>query len=911
MSDCVKKIFLMLLCVLFAVSVVKAGNVEEENGKTLINLKLQILPDPSRTNAIARANYAVVAAFINRFPEIFKRKYQEKYRRNPGIYGRRNWNDVAVQLQRFSGISIPGSGGAGLLLSIAGDMAPDILYLNFAMSDTYIQSGFLYPLDNAADGYLSDLSKAEIEYRYPEKILPVAYRKKRGEKRDNYWMMPSGGTLVMTFLYRKDLLKKAGVPEPDSNWTWNDFLSACKKVSNVAPGCYGFRLPRGLKEAYRFNDFLWSAGGKVMTFDKKSDSWRAVYGSKEAATALDFYLKFTSEKWRDKWGNVRWGYVYKNMDYTKWRQGKVGFAYSYLDEEMFSMINPDLVGIVPIPRGPTGLSISQINCRMQGLFGGIKDPAVRDAAWEYLKFISSKEADKIRTKILVENGFGAFINPKYLKMFGYHDVLEITSKKLAEVYDNAIKNGRPSPYGKNCQMFYNYLLQPVQQAQEMYIAGKLPEDKEKRLEVLQGILKKSAMLVDEQMLDIIPPAELRKRRICAFFLLLAIGTGFFFVFRKIFKSFNAQSAQMSVSKGVWQFKKYKYAYLIMLPAVGSVFFWQYMPLLMGSKMAFQNYNIMGNSSWVWVDNFANLLWDQEWWQTVYNSLRYSFLVISMTFLPPVILAVLLQEIPKGKLVFRMLFYLPAVLSGLVVIFLWKSFYEPNAFGVLNYVVMRIPLIVYIIIIAAVCIVIYKFSRQLWFHECFWQSCFGFAACIFLLYLSYGALSPLIFREGLPLWKALFLSYDEPFRWLEDPNTAMFCCVLPMVWCGMGPGCLIYLAALKGISDDFYEAADLDGASFIDKIMFVVLPTLKPLLIIQFIGIFVGAWKSAAFILAMTGGSSNTRVAGLHIFYKAYMYLSFGPATAMAWVLGFILIGFTMHQLRIISKVEFKAAGATK
>ena len=38
---------------------------------------------------------------------------------------------------------------------------------------------------------------------------------------------------------------------------------------------------------------------------------------------------------------------------------------------------------------------------------------------------------------------------------------------------------------------------------------------------------------------------------------------------------------------------------------------------------------------------------------------------------------------------------------------------------------------------------------------------------------------------------------------------------------MGPGCLIYLAALKGIPDDFYEAADIDGAGFIDKILFVL------------------------------------------------------------------------------------------
>jgi multiple sugar transport system permease protein len=126
---------------------------------------------------------------------------------------------------------------------------------------------------------------------------------------------------------------------------------------------------------------------------------------------------------------------------------------------------------------------------------------------------------------------------------------------------------------------------------------------------------------------------------------------------------------------------------------------------------------------------------------------------------------------------------------------------------------------------------------------------------------------------------------------------------------MGPGCLIYLAALKGIPEDFYEAADLDGATFIDKILFVVFPTLKALIIINFVGVFINSWiRSTGMILVMTGGGANTETAGLHIWYTAFTYLKFGPATAMAWTLGFMLIGFTAYQLQILSKVEFKTTG---
>ncbi|MBN1864674.1 MAG: sugar ABC transporter permease, partial [Victivallales bacterium] len=156
---------------------------------------------------------------------------------------------------------------------------------------------------------------------------------------------------------------------------------------------------------------------------------------------------------------------------------------------------------------------------------------------------------------------------------------------------------------------------------------------------------------------------------------------------------------------------------------------------------------------------------------------------------------------------------------------------------------------------------------------------------------------------------LFSRLSEPYRWLGDTRTAMLSCVIPMVWAGMGPGCLIYLAALKGIPDEYYEAADVDGATFIDKIMFVIFPNLKMLIIINFVGVFITSWYGATgTILAMTGGGANTEVAGLHIWYEAFTYLRFGPATAMAWMLGFMMIGFTVNQLRMLSKVEFRAAG---
>ena len=136
-------------------------------------------------------------------------------------------------------------------------------------------------------------------------------------------------------------------------------------------------------------------------------------------------------------------------------------------------------------------------------------------------------------------------------------------------------------------------------------------------------------------------------------------------------------------------------------------------------MAFQNYRIMGGSEFVGVDNFANLLWDGDWWRAVLNSLRYSLLVIGLTFLPPVILAVLLQEIPRGGVFFRTVFYLPAVITGLVVIYLWRSFYEKSEFGVLNAIVLKIPAIGFIAIGLLFFMILHFFAQRLWLHESSW------------------------------------------------------------------------------------------------------------------------------------------------------------------------------------------------
>lgn len=894
------------------------GSIEQrEDGTTVIHLVVHswALPNPVDIGTAKQADMAMVYEFQRRFPEIFAERYREEYESDPDRFGDYSWENVEVELHRAQGIEVPGVESD--LLAIAGEMAPDIIYVNFRKSDNYIRNGFLYPLDNPEDDYFTAMSEEEVDFRVHPKLWPVIRRKgPGGEKR--LWMMPYGGTLGKVLLYRKDLFDEKGLDYPTADWTWDDLYEAARRLTDPERGIYGFRLDRGISESWFWVTFLWSAGGEVMVYDEETDEWTCTFGSREAAVALEFYNRLNTEKWYGEDGKIHRGYSYReSSDATvQWNNGKIAMTFGYVDEKLLSTINPEVTGMAPVPLGPTGKRGAELNSRMLGLFSGIEEPAIRDAAWEYIRFCDSKPAMRIKTRILVEGGLGRFVNPKYLRLYGYPEVERLAPPGWAETFRIAIETGKPEPYGKNSNFAYKLMSIPLQKAAQMSLADELPEDYEQRVDVFHRMLIDANARANEQMIGIIKPEERRTRNLAASGVLALIAVTFFLVFRKVFRIFTPSDTAGLVRKGKWQFRRYRWAYLLMLPAVLTIFMWRYVPLARGSIMAFQDYRLVGESAWVGLDNFGDLLWDNFWWQSVWNALRYSFLIMALTFLPPIILAIMLQEIPRGRLLFRTIFYLPAVITGLVTVILWKQFYGPTEYGVLNSILMHIPAVVFLGIGGILLGIALVFARRMVLHE------MKIAAVIFalggvLLLLQFTFLArPILFPPQEPFFQSLlhipgrlFHVTPEPFRWLDDPRTAMLACVVPMVWAGMGPGCLIYLAALKGIPDDYYEAADVDGASVVDKILFVVFPILKPLILINFIGVFIRSWYGATGrILAMTGGSADTEVAGLHIFYKAFLYLKFGPATAAAWVLAFMLIGFTVHQLRILSRLEFRTTG---
>jgi multiple sugar transport system permease protein len=223
------------------------------------------------------------------------------------------------------------------------------------------------------------------------------------------------------------------------------------------------------------------------------------------------------------------------------------------------------------------------------------------------------------------------------------------------------------------------------------------------------------------------------------------------------------------------------AWTFMAPAVLSVALWAYYPLARGMVMAFQDYRILGGSRWVGLDNFVEAFGQETFWRGITNSFFFTLWLLGLGFVLPIVLALLLNEIPKGKGPVP-----PAVLP----------------------------------------------ARR---HDQ--------RRCRHAVETVLGPRPTGLFNMLIGWADKLIPGPDiGAQKWLQDPNQAMFAVVLPLIWAGTGPASIIYLAALQSIPDEMYEAADLDGASFFAKIWRVTLPTLSPVILINLVGRTIGAFK---------------------------------------------------------------------
>lgn len=156
-----------------------------------------------------------------------------------------------------------------------------------------------------------------------------------------------------------------------------------------------------------------------------------------------------------------------------------------------------------------------------------------------------------------------------------------------------------------------------------------------------------------------------------------------------------------------------------------------------------------------------------------------------------------------------------------------------------------------------------------------------------------------FPSGL-LNRIVALFGVENQNWLGSSKTSMFSLIFMALLSSHGTSIIIYIAALLGIDNTYYESADIDGASFFKKLWYIVLPLVKPTTIFLLITSVIGSFQVFQNAYLMTGGGPDnaTTMVGLLIFNNAFKYFEYGTASAQALILTVIIGIFTFIQFKI-------------
>ncbi|KPG70057.1 sugar ABC transporter permease [Enterococcus sp. RIT-PI-f] len=142
--------------------------------------------------------------------------------------------------------------------------------------------------------------------------------------------------------------------------------------------------------------------------------------------------------------------------------------------------------------------------------------------------------------------------------------------------------------------------------------------------------------------------------------------------------------------------------------------------------------------------------------------------------------------------------------------------------------------------------------------------------------------------------------QQTVPWFTDSNAAFAVIVLAAIWGGTAFNMLQFTAALKNIPHSYYEAAEIDGASFWHKLRFITIPMLKPTSFMVILLASIGSMKEFALVQSLTNGGPGTD----NMFIVQYIYttgfdkMRVGYASAASMVLFFILLLLGLAQMKL-------------
>jgi multiple sugar transport system permease protein len=123
-------------------------------------------------------------------------------------------------------------------------------------------------------------------------------------------------------------------------------------------------------------------------------------------------------------------------------------------------------------------------------------------------------------------------------------------------------------------------------------------------------------------------------------------------------------------------------YIFMSPAILGLLFFSLGPMVASLFLSFTEYDLLGSARWIGLDNYRELFQDDLFWKSLRVSAIYSVVSVPAGLVLALLLAVLLNHKMRGVYLFRAIFYLPTVISGVGVAMLWRWMFNPE-YGIIN------------------------------------------------------------------------------------------------------------------------------------------------------------------------------------------------------------------------------------
>lgn len=142
----------------------------------------------------------------------------------------------------------------------------------------------------------------------------------------------------------------------------------------------------------------------------------------------------------------------------------------------------------------------------------------------------------------------------------------------------------------------------------------------------------------------------------------------------------------------------------------------------------------------------------------------------------------------------------------------------------------------------------------------------------------------------------------PRMWLFEPSLAKPAFIFMSFWM-VGRQMVIFIAGLGNIPDSLKEAASLDGAGAVGRLRYVILPLMTPLIFYNMVIAIINSFQTFVPAMIMTEGGPQdaTLFVVLNIYRNAFQYFNMGYASALAWELFVIVVGFTLAQFYLSNR----------